>query len=75
MVMHLLQMLPEEHQKIYRRNNAINHALFMDTLWKRGVRLADLAWPFTVRLDFIRPGEPVENAYIVGFNGRFLMNV
>ena len=31
------------------------------------------AWAYDndVRLDFIRPGKPVENAYIESFNGRF----
>ena len=35
-------------------------------------RLLD-AWAYEhdVRLDFIRPGKPVENAYIESFNGRF----
>ena len=32
--------------------------------------LEDWAYPRGVQLDFIRPGKPVENAYIESFNGR-----
>jgi len=32
--------------------------------------LEDWAWRRGVQLDFIRPGKPVENAFIEAFNGR-----
>ncbi len=35
-----------------------------------GRTLDEWAWRNKVKLDFIRPGKPVENAYIESFNGR-----
>lgn len=32
--------------------------------------LEDWAWRRGVKLDFIRPGKPIENAHIESFNGR-----
>lgn len=36
-----------------------------------GRTLDEWAWRNKVKLDFIRPGKPVENAYVESFNGRF----
>ena len=33
--------------------------------------LEDWAWRRGIKLDFIRPGKPIENAHIESFNGRF----
>ena len=36
-----------------------------------GIALDQWAYKNAVKLDFIRPGKPVENAYIESFNGKF----
>jgi putative transposase len=54
-------------QVIAERGTSLDRYRYQDRIWNSGDGRVGLQ--FSVQLDFIRPGKPVENGYIESFNG------